>query len=271
VEVQFPFSLRTETLPGNDDIVAVLYGPIVLAGKLGTDGMPLPYAHDQLDQARFPNPEPPTFVTDAKDWIGHIERVSTTPLLFRTHGLAQPHDVTLAPLYQLNEERYTVYWHVLTPSAYQQAHAAAEKAAQEWADITKSAIDHVVVGDTASEGAHGYAGKATDSGVVAGRSWREANRKAGYFSYVLDTHGATQPVTVVCALDNRDKARMYSIVINDQTEPMPKVDNDAPAELALARFEATPVNGKVAIKFQAKDDWDGSTANVFGVAVVTKQ
>jgi DUF1680 family protein len=34
VNVRFPMDLRTETLPGAPDQVALLYGPIVLAGRL---------------------------------------------------------------------------------------------------------------------------------------------------------------------------------------------------------------------------------------------
>jgi DUF1680 family protein len=38
VEVTLPMSPRTEPMPDDPDRVAVLYGPIVLAGTLGTEG-----------------------------------------------------------------------------------------------------------------------------------------------------------------------------------------------------------------------------------------
>ncbi len=38
VEFHVPMSVRTEPLPGNPDIVAILYGPIVLTGRLGRKG-----------------------------------------------------------------------------------------------------------------------------------------------------------------------------------------------------------------------------------------
>ena len=39
VEVRLPMSLRIETLPGDDTQQAVMYGPLVLAGRLGTEGL----------------------------------------------------------------------------------------------------------------------------------------------------------------------------------------------------------------------------------------
>ena len=39
IEIEYPMSLHTEPLPGDPQKIAVLYGPIVLAGALGTDGM----------------------------------------------------------------------------------------------------------------------------------------------------------------------------------------------------------------------------------------
>src|SRR4030095_5431174 len=39
VEVHLAMSLRTEPLPGHPDIIAILYGPIVLAGALGRKGV----------------------------------------------------------------------------------------------------------------------------------------------------------------------------------------------------------------------------------------
>ena len=39
VEVRLPMTLRAEPLPGSTDIVAFVYGPIVLAGRLGREGL----------------------------------------------------------------------------------------------------------------------------------------------------------------------------------------------------------------------------------------
>ena len=116
VDVTFPMALRTEPLPGNPDMVAIFYGPVLLAGELGTDGMPPggAYAHDQWDFVKWPDPPVPELAVSPAKVVGAIEPVAGEPLTFRTRGIGRPHDVTLIPLYELNHQRYTVYWN-LTP------------------------------------------------------------------------------------------------------------------------------------------------------------
>ncbi len=105
--------LHSEPLPGTTNIVAVLYGPIVLAGNLGTNGMPAPYAKDQLDLAKIPDPKVPVFVADPKTFLKKIKPTGK-PLVFQTKNLGQPNDVTLVPFYKANHERYSVYWNVVS-------------------------------------------------------------------------------------------------------------------------------------------------------------
>jgi DUF1680 family protein len=113
VEIQLPMKLHTEPLPGTTNIVAVLYGPIVLAGNLGTNGMPNPCARDQLDLAKIPDPKVPVFVGDQKAFLKKTKPTGE-PLVFQTKNLGQPNDVSLVPFYKANHERYSVYWNVVS-------------------------------------------------------------------------------------------------------------------------------------------------------------
>jgi uncharacterized protein len=105
---------------------AVLYGPLVLAGDLGNDG--LTEAHIVGPNLRVgaagieqhgsplgpinrtppvPHIDIPTFRSvgsNPDSWI----RAADQPLTFRTVG--QNTDVTLVPLYRLFDRRYSVYW-----------------------------------------------------------------------------------------------------------------------------------------------------------------
>jgi DUF1680 family protein len=120
VKVRLPMSLHTELLPGTTNMVAVLYGPIVLAGVLGTNGMPAdPYAKDQTKFVKWPTAPVPVFVADNDSLLKHI-RATREPLTFRTKKLGHPEDVTLVPFYRTQHERYTVYWRVLSPAEWKQ-------------------------------------------------------------------------------------------------------------------------------------------------------
>ena len=114
VEVQLPMKLHAEPLPGTTNIVALLYGPIVLAAELGTNGMPNPYATNQLEFVKVPDPEVPVFVADENSLLKHVKPVSGQPLTFHTKNLGKPDDVTLVPYYKLDNERYSIYWRVVS-------------------------------------------------------------------------------------------------------------------------------------------------------------
>ncbi|HEU6449141.1 MAG TPA: beta-L-arabinofuranosidase domain-containing protein [Verrucomicrobiae bacterium] len=113
VDIRLPMKLHFESLPGATNIVAVLYGPIVLAGNLGTNGMPDVYARGQLDLVKIPDPKVPVFVGETKTFLTKIHPTGE-PLVFRTKNLAKPSDVTLIPFYKANHERYSVYWNVVS-------------------------------------------------------------------------------------------------------------------------------------------------------------
>jgi uncharacterized protein len=113
VDVQLRMALHTEPLPGTTNIVAVLYGPVVLAGDLGTNGMPTPYARNQTDQVRVPDPAVPVFVGDTATILKKI-KAAKAPLEFQTKNLGKPNDVTLIPFFRANHERYSVYWNIVS-------------------------------------------------------------------------------------------------------------------------------------------------------------
>jgi len=109
--VELPMRLTTEALPRTTDYLAVLYGPLVLAGKLGRDGLTDADFRAQGMNAKklMPTERTPALTGTAQTVVARIEPVTGQPLTFRTH-LARPDDVTLVPFYQLHDERYAVYW-----------------------------------------------------------------------------------------------------------------------------------------------------------------
>jgi DUF1680 family protein len=118
IEIHFPMKLHIEPLPGVSNTVAILYGPIVLAGELGTNAMPFPFARNQTDFSKLPTPVAPVFVSSADQLLNQIKPVAGQPLTYRTHNLGQPHDVTWIPFYKLHRERYTVYWKLLSATQW---------------------------------------------------------------------------------------------------------------------------------------------------------
>jgi hypothetical protein len=121
-----------EKTPDDRTLQAFLYGPLVLAGDFGGEGLtenmlvgtnaprarwprpdvpPRPNANNNPNAARFA-PLPPVDFTlkaggaDPAAWI----KPGDTPLTFRIAG--QSRDITLAPINSIFDKRYVVYWQV---------------------------------------------------------------------------------------------------------------------------------------------------------------
>jgi hypothetical protein len=263
--LSLPLALRTEPLPGTDDQCAILFGPLVLAAALGSEDMPVPFAGFQLAQARFPRPAVSVLVTDRSDWLGGVEKISDEPLLFRTRDLARPHDVILAPFHTLHHERTAVYLSVLSPVEWENRQKAIADIEARLASARERAVDRVVIGDTTSEAAHAYAGKGTVSGVLNGRTWRQA-QQSGLFTYTLATQGHGS-LTLRCVVGAHDRHRPFAITIGETTVETPVFTDDAPG---LVRTFDLPVpadvvreQSHVTVRFQSRGPWDSATANLF--------
>lgn len=120
LELRMPMSLHVAAMPDDPAVQAFMYGPLVLAGRLGTEGItddnrragPTP----PREVPEYKNPRPPKapeLLATSDDPSSWIEPVPGKVLEFRTTG--QSSDYTLIPLYRLFDERYAVYWKV-TPT-----------------------------------------------------------------------------------------------------------------------------------------------------------
>jgi DUF1680 family protein len=118
ITVEMPMSLHVEPMADDPTQVAVLYGPIVLAGLMGKDAMPAPivYAKDQLNFVKTPDPTAPPVLTMAGQPVEQwLKPTGAKPLEFKTVGLGTQ-EMTLVPLYQVYDQRYTVYWDTKAPA-----------------------------------------------------------------------------------------------------------------------------------------------------------
>jgi hypothetical protein len=116
VEIDLPMTLRAEPLNATTDVVAFLYGPIVLAGRLGREGLA---PGNQIIVNERESGTMLNAAIEVSELVGsiatltqHCRQEPHDPLAFRTVGLGRPRDVELAPYYRLAHERYNLYWKV---------------------------------------------------------------------------------------------------------------------------------------------------------------
>jgi len=115
VVVNFPMSLRL--IPANDNakVAAIAYGPLLLAGDMGTDGInpPAPFAKDQLEFVKYNIPEDVISSLTVKkrkltEWLTPL---AGKQLTFETKDVgARP--ITMIPYYQIDKQRYVLYWNL---------------------------------------------------------------------------------------------------------------------------------------------------------------
>ena len=115
ISVRLPMSVHVYRARDKENLIALLYGPTVLAGELGREGMPENdnVNHNKTHSNMLPPPVP-VLLTDGKNPAKWVKRIKGPGLKFKTVGVGKPNDVTLIPLYDMHHQRYTVYWETMT-------------------------------------------------------------------------------------------------------------------------------------------------------------
>jgi hypothetical protein len=271
ITVKMPMTLRAEALPGVPDTIAYLYGPIVLAGKLGTEGMPDPYAGGQTDLNHIPSPSEPVLVGYPGDLIRKVAPVQGQSLTFRTAGLGRPAEVTLAPFFRVHHERYSVYWKHYTPEEWRRQQA--DMAAAELKRKAEEArvIDRVAPGESQSERDHEFAGENSASGDFNGRKWRHSDR-GGWFSYRLKGAPA-ESLELRLTYWGGDDNRVFDILMDGRkiaTETLsvkhPGVffDQTYPVPDAITK-------GKERIRVKLQAQGGGTAGGIFSCAILRRE
>ncbi|MFZ0819944.1 MAG: glycoside hydrolase family 127 protein [Candidatus Acidiferrales bacterium] len=109
VEFSMPMTLHAAPLIGAPTLQAAMYGPLVLAGRFGNEGLTREMIYGQLGPRMRPGGPSPEVQSGGKgvDWV---EPAGNGKLSFRLAG--QKDATPLVPMHQILGERYNVYWKV---------------------------------------------------------------------------------------------------------------------------------------------------------------
>lgn len=184
VEITLPMQLRTESMPDDKDMVAIFYGPVLLAASLD-DAEADALVNRDLSPALIPDNLP------VDQWL----KPSGESLTF-TMMVAQPRQLTLTPFYRKKTGKYAVYWQKLTTDGWNQRQAEATEHLNRIKNLDIATIDKVSACDNLEEDKHGLMGGSTtgfgNGGILTNTCWRTAaagdfHNSFGYTMKVSDT------------------------------------------------------------------------------------
>jgi hypothetical protein len=118
VTISLPMELRQEALPGDESTTAVFYGPTLLAADLGpgpVDG-PSKIIHSGDTSPKNPptaEPLPKAGAGAPEQWV---KSESKSELRFKAAGEDKQYE--LLPMYQIRDQRYSVYWQIPSPKVH---------------------------------------------------------------------------------------------------------------------------------------------------------
>jgi DUF1680 family protein len=270
VDVVLPMSLRVEALPGDPEIVALLYGPVVLAADLGREGLNdiVRYGPSAPPLRRVPPVDVPALVVgDGQKLLAAVRPVPGAPLTFRTEGIGHPRDVTLIPFYKAADQRYTVYFRVSSAADWDRQREEVAALERRRTEIVRRSVDRVNVDDAGNESAHGFRQEGTRDWDFEGRKVREA--LGGWFSYQMKVLPDRPMILAFTYLGGEGRPRAFDVFVDGQTIGSKTVEYH-PTELLDAEYPVPEslTRGKEHVTVRLQAHAGAASAPIFEVRMM---
>lgn len=261
INMKIPMSLRLEQMPDNPNRIAIMYGPLVLAGELG----PL------NDPKASENLYTPVMLAKDKsltDWLRPVERKRNT---FVTVNAGYPRDITLYPFYRMHDKMYSVYWDLFTNAEWEIINVEYLEVRKNLSILEKATIDYVQPGEMQPERDHNFDGD--NSRVISLQSRKGRTAYDGWFSFDLKVNELENMMLVISyAKDLQRRETEYDIFVENTLLIDPKEGFNETTRFHNVTFDLPKkiYEGKetITVKFQAHKQ--GRVRRVFGLRMVNQ-
>lgn len=223
VKISMPMHAYIKPMINVPQYVAIMYGPILLGMKTGTEDMRSLIADDSrfgqyAGGKKLALDEAPILLPKHLDDIAkNLKPVPGKPLNFKlaTH-MENTIDGELQPFFEIHDSRYMMYWLALGENdykAYMQKLADEEKARQA---LEARTVDKVNPGEQQPETDHRMETDDSNKGNTEGIFFRDA-KDGHYFSYLMQTKGVTN-LSLQLKFWGQDEWRTseFDIYVNDK-------------------------------------------------------
>ena len=261
VTLVLPKTLHAEATADNPNRVALMWGPLVLAGDLGPER-----GDDWIDPT-------PSFITASQPIVEWLHPVPGMPGQFRSEGRnvgGDEREVNLIPFYRLHRREYALYWDLFTADGWNQKLAEVAAATERQRRLEAATISYVQAGDAAKEKQFNQQGEDTSVDRLAGRTARRAKK---WFSFDLPSD-ASHPVVLLVTYHSEERTkRSFEILVDGQRIGEQTIERFPPGSAAGHFFDVEYkipgelLTGKqVTVRFQATSGLE--VAAVYGVRIV---
>jgi DUF1680 family protein len=249
IKLRIPAAIRTESTVDDERTMAILYGPLVLAGDLG------PATTSWSGQA-------PVLV--GSNITSAITPAEDAPAVFRTDGIVRPADLTLRPYAFQHERNTAVYFKRFTDQQWQDEQAQYNAEQERLADLQARSADVMHLGEMQAERDHGLEAKLSYPVVYRGRNGRDA-RSGGYFQFTLNTRPG--PLTLQATYWGEERNRRFRILVDDVVIANERLEGSKPGEFFEQDYPIPTAltAGKTSIRVRFEPETGVSAGPAFGI------
>jgi uncharacterized protein len=260
LEIRIPFTLRLESMPDDSSRVAVMYGPLVMAGDLGP-------VKDSLSKDPL---YVPVLMTENRDPSKWTEPVKDRTNVFVTRGVGRPRDIELRPFYTFYDRRYTIYWDMFTEPAWKIRETEYIAGQEKLKRIKEAEIDFVQPGEMQPERNHNFRGEKTSSGSFKERTNRES--RGGWFSFDMKSNPDGKVALIVDYWGGFPGAKTFDILVNDIIIATENISNKEDGRFISVRYdipeEISGGKARLNVKFKAREN--NMAGPVFGIRLIKR-
>jgi uncharacterized protein len=281
VEVSLPMQLTFEQMPNVPEYIALMYGPILLGAKTGTDNLEGLIADDGrwahiANGSLMDLTTAPVLVGSRDSLALNVEPVKGKSLTFKVKNVVKPqseNNFVLEPFYNIHDSRYMMYWLSLSHNEYLATLEAMKQQEQEKLALDRRSVDYIATGEQQPDVDHGLKSENSQSGVFNNYHYRHA-QQGGWFSYQMATKGETNLTLYARYWGKEWGNRTFDILVDGEVIATENLKDKWNKESFMTVEYAIPealLKGKstVTVLFRAKPDH--AAGGVYGLRLLKKE
>jgi hypothetical protein len=278
IELTLPKALHLEPIANDPHRVAIMWGPLMLAGDLG------PEPARAAGRGNAPRESAavaiPTIVTDSRNPADWLKPVNGKPGTFRPDGVTQwdtksatrgsePPEIDLIPFYREHRRVYMGYFDIYTPAEWTKRAAEVTAERERQHQLEAATVAFLQPGEMQPERDFNQQGENTTVARVGQRTGRTGR---GWFSFDLPIDSSRANVIIVTYHADSRRARTFDILADGQRLASERFDISSENRFFDREYAvpASIVQGKqkLTVRFQATGGND--IATIFGIRVVRR-